>query len=115
MPHAFTQWSRSALVVALTLLSSCTMGRVHDRMSYWTKQTHDNLPSGTSLADAEKFFTAHGLKLACCVLNPDKQYFALERKVGRFFITEYDVAILVTLSDTQQVAAVEVERWGVGL
>jgi hypothetical protein len=45
--------------------------------------------------------------------NPE-QHYVLERKVGRNFWIEYDVAVLVEFSSSGEVLAVRVERWGVG-
>jgi hypothetical protein len=103
--------------VLLALLEGCTLGRVNDRVAYWDAETRQHLPSGTALSEAQQFFAARGLTLACCVSGPPgaaEYYFAKEGKVGRFFFTEYDVAVLVALSPSQQVETVRVERWGVG-
>ena len=87
-------------------------------MAYWDAEMRQHLPPGTAFSEAQQFFAARGLTLTCCVSGPPgaaKYYFAKERKVGRVFFTEYDVAVLVGLSASQQVETVRVERWGVGL
>jgi len=78
---------------------------------------HTHLPAGTSLTDAEQFFASRGLSLKCCVQAPPgpQYHFALERKVGYFVFTQYDVAILVAVDGTQHIKDAHVERWGVGL
>ena len=109
---------RLSLVVLLALVEGCTLGRVRDRMAYWDAETRQHLPPGTTLSEAQQFFATRGLALACCVSGPPgaaKYHFAKERKVGRFLFTEYDVAVLVALSPSQQVETVRVERWGMGL
>jgi hypothetical protein len=39
----------------------------------------------------------------------------MERNVGRYFIVEYSVAVVVEVSPDDRVMRVDVERWGVGL
>jgi hypothetical protein len=110
--------SRLSLPMLLALVAGCTLGRVNERMAYWDAETRQHLPPGTTLSEAQHFFATRGLTLACCVSGPPgaaSYHFAKERKVGRFLFTEYDVAVLVALSPSQQVEAVRVERWGVGL
>jgi hypothetical protein len=113
-----SQCLRVSLLFASTLSCGCSLDRVNERVSYWDAETRAHLPVGTSLADAEQFFATRGLTLTCCVSGPPgapKYYSATERKVGRLLFTEYDVAILVALGDSQRVESVRVERWGVGL
>jgi hypothetical protein len=105
------------LLLAAVLASGCSLGRVNERMAYWDTETRTHLPAGTALADARQFFAARGLALRCCVSGSPgagKYYVAREPKVGRFLFTEYDIAVLVALTASQQVASVRVERWGVG-
>jgi hypothetical protein len=118
MPTPLSLSLRCCLVLVSVVASGCSFGRVNERMVYWSTETQAYLPSGTSLADADRFFLARGLKLTCCVSGPagaPKYYYAAEHNVGRMFITEYDVAILVSLNASQEVEGVRVERWGVGL
>ena len=118
MSLRFARCSRLSLLVLLALLDGCSLGRVNERMTYWDTETRQHLPRGTAFSEAQQFFAARGLTLACCVSGPPgaaKYYFAKERKVGRFLFTEYDVAVLVALGASQQVETVRVERWGVGL
>jgi hypothetical protein len=105
-------------IFSLLCLWSCTTGRVATRLSYWTSETRDHLPIGTKLPDAERFFEARGLQLRCCVsAEPDlpKSYFAVEHDVGRLLWMQYNVAVLVRISDAGQVESVRVQRWGLGL
>jgi hypothetical protein len=114
----FARCPRLSLLVLVALLDGCSLGRVNERMAYWDAKTRQHLPPGTAFSEAQQFFATRGLTLACCVSGPPgagKYYFAKERKVGRFFFTEYDVAVLVALSASQKVETVRVERWGVGL
>jgi hypothetical protein len=105
-------------VVLTGLLCSCSLGRVNERMAYWTSETHEHLVIGSSVAEAQRFFEARGITLTCCVSGPpgaERYYYAVERKVGSFLLTDYDVAILVALGSSKEVQAVRVERWGFGL
>ena len=123
-PHHYKEFYVPALLLqsqhscGSSGLSGCSLGRVNDRMTYWTSEANSHLPAGTSLDDAQRFFETHGLHLRCCVSGPPgaaRYYYATERKVGRFFFTEYDVAVLVALTPARSVESVRVERWGVGL
>jgi hypothetical protein len=106
-----------AVSITFLLLGGCSTARLHERMSYWDAETRAHLPVGSTLADAEQFFTARGLSLRCCVSAPPgpQYHFAVERKVGYVVFTQYDVAILVGLDETRHVDSVHVERWGIGL
>jgi hypothetical protein len=76
------------------------------------------LPPGSTLQQANEFFSSRGSSLRCCVRSPPQipqAYYVLEHNVGFFLLTTYDVAVLVTLSDTDKVQSVKVQRWGVGL
>ena len=110
--------STLCLLATALVASGCSLGHVNARMAYWMSETKSHLPTGTALADAQSFFEARGLKLVCCVSGPagaPRYYFALERRVGRFAFTEYNIAVLVALSPAQQVQSVRVERWRIGL
>jgi hypothetical protein len=104
-------------VVAIAL-GGCTIGRVNERVAYWSRTTAEKLPPGSTLQDAKDLFAAAGLEFVCCVsaepqLKPS--WYAMERNVGRYFIVEYSVAVLVEVSPDDRVVRVDVERWGVGL
>jgi len=111
---------RSAALVAMSVVilvaSGCSTARVDERITYWKAETDAHLKIGTSRHDAEAFFTARSATLKCCVSGPlgPMQHYALERNVGRFLWTEYDVAVLVDFSPAEEVRAVHVQRWGVG-
>jgi hypothetical protein len=102
---------------AALALAGCSMGRVNSRVAYWQKQTEIHVPAGTSLKDAQAFFSSQGLELRCCMSGPDIQgaYSASERGVGRFGFTEYSVLIVADVSASQVVDRVRVLRIGVGL
>ncbi len=107
-----------SLVAVSTVLAACSLGRVNTRVTYWATETRAHLPVGASLDDVRRFFAARGLRMNCCVSAPpggSRYYFALERKVGRFVFTEYDVAVLIAFTSDERVESVRVERWGVGL
>jgi len=86
-------------------------------MEYWTNETSRNLPPGSTLKQAEEFFSARGLRLSCCISGPDIKdaYVATERNVGRVLWTEYDVSIIVDVEKDGRVERTRVLRWGVGL
>jgi len=105
-----------ALFLAL-LLAGCTTYKVDKRVSYWQAETSEHLKQGASLAQATNFFKSKGLELKCCINGPDinNAYLAREKNVGRFFLVEYDVVILVSISSEKKVEKIRVQRWGVGL
>jgi hypothetical protein len=47
-----------------TCFVGCTMGRVNQRLAYWSKTTAEKLPSGSTLQDAKDLFSKAGLKYA---------------------------------------------------
>ena len=101
----------------LFCFSGCTTYRVDERQAYWEGEIRKNLPSGVSLDEAKQFFSARGLDLHCCVSGPgmENSHLALERNVGQFLWTEYDIAVVVDISKAQRVEKTRVLRWGVGL
>lgn len=101
----------------LLCFSGCTTFRVDERQAYWESEIKKNLPSGASLEEAKQFFFKRGLDLHCCMSGPgmNNAHLALERKVGQFLWTEYDIAIVVDISKAQHVEKVRVMRWGIGL
>jgi hypothetical protein len=107
----------AACYLLITLLSGCATTAVDTRIHYWEKETSANLPIGSSKLQAQEFFKARSAELKCCVSAPPGPTFHLvhERKVGHGFLMEYDVVVLVEISNTDQVAAVKVQRWGLGL
>jgi hypothetical protein len=98
-------------------LTACSTTAVDARMTYWRAETAAQLPLGATKAQAEEFFTARGAELKCCVAAPPgpKFHFINERKVGHGFMMEYDVVVLVQISDADRVESVLVQRWGIGL
>jgi hypothetical protein len=102
---------------AALILAGCSMGRVNSRVAYWQMQTKVHVPAGTSLKDAQSFFSSRGLDLRCCMSGPDIRdaYSASERDVGRFGFTEYSVVIVADVSASNVVDRVRVLRIGVGL
>jgi hypothetical protein len=106
------------IAVLATVSGGCTIGRVNERVAYWSKTTAQKLPPGSTLQDAKDLFAAAGLTFVCCVsAEPDLKpsWYAMERNVGRYFIVEYSVAVLVEVSPDDRILRVGVERWGVGL
>src|SRR5438067_1119126 len=105
------------LLVLTSLLAGCAVGVIDERIEYWNSETSRNLPPGSTLKQAEDFFSHRGLKLSCCVSGPDNKnaYMAIERNVGRVLWSEYDVAIIVDFTKDEQVQRTRVLRWGVGL
>ncbi len=69
------------------------------------------------MAVASAVFKAQGVDLRCCTSGPDFRdaYVAIERKVGRSFLIEYDVAVIVEVAPGEKIQRVRVQRWGVGL
>jgi hypothetical protein len=106
-----------ATFTLIAFLAACSTVAVNQRVAYWQGETERYLSSSSTLAQAEEFFVARGLKLVCCVSQPPgpAHHYALERSVGQLLWTEYHVAVLVELTDTQRVRSVRVERWGIGL
>ena len=74
------------------------------------------LPLGSSLSEAQAFFSARGTTLLCCVRMPPQaeRHYVLERRLGQGFMREYDLAVLVEFSPAGHVASLSVQRWGVG-
>jgi len=108
----------TVFVIALLVgLSGCSTALVDERIAYWSTSAKESLPPGTTLQEAKNFFASKGLELRCCVSGPDitDAYFTSERKVGRNFFVEYDVAIIVDITQDQRVERIRVQRWGVGL
>jgi hypothetical protein len=105
------------LVAVGSLLSGCSYKAVTKRVDYWTAETKLHLPPGTSLSEAKKYLTSQCLELTCCVNGPDihNSYLAIDKKVGRAFFTEYDIAIIIDTSKDDHIKRVRVQRWGVGL
>jgi len=99
------------------VLSACTIGRVNERVSYWTKETTAHVPVGASIEDAKAFFASRGLETRCCTSGFDSApaITATERDVGRFVFTEYSVLIVVDMTSDRRVSGVRVFRIGVGL
>jgi hypothetical protein len=95
----------------------CSMDRVNSRVTSWQKQIDAHVPAGTSLKDAQAFFSSKGLELRCCMSGPNihDAYAASERNVGRFAFTEYSVLIVADVSANQLIDRVRVLRIGVGL
>ena len=106
-----------AMVCSALFTVGCSMGKVNERVAYWTKITADQVPPGSTLEKAQSVLSAHGLQLRCCVSGPDNKqsYFASEKDVGRFFFTEYSVVVIVNFSRDNNVEDARVERWGLGL
>ena len=105
------------IVIALSI-AGCSTHRVKERISYWESETGRYLPQGSTLQQAEEFFSSRGSKLMCCMRSPPQipeAHYVLERKIGYALWMEYDVAVLVIVSDDQRVQSVKVQRWGVGL
>jgi hypothetical protein len=103
--------------IFVSMLAGCSTTAVDARMTYWRTETAARLPLGATKAQAEEFFTARGAELKCCVTAPPgpKFHFINERKVGHGFMMEYDVVVLVQISDADRVESVLVQRWGIGL
>ena len=109
---------RALVAVATLLFQGCTTYLLEEHISYWKTETEKYLPVGSTLQEAQDFFAGRGIELRCCVSAPPEitnAYFALERKVGRVLWTQYDVAILVDVSETQKVERTRVQAWGMGL
>jgi hypothetical protein len=97
--------------------TACTIGRVNQRVDYWSKTVAERLPPGSTLQDAKDLFSRAGLKFVCCVsAEPSlkRSWYATERDVGRLLWMRYSVAVLVEVAPDDRVAHVEVERWGLG-
>jgi hypothetical protein len=112
--------SRLLAIVFTVALSGagCSTHRVKERMAYWETESSRYLPPGSTLQQAKDFFSSRGSSLLCCLRSPPQipqAYYVLEHDVGFFLLTSYSVAVLVTLSDTDKVESVKVQRWGVGL
>ena len=99
------------------IVASCTSSRVDERMTYWSKVVANQVRAGSTIEGAKSVIAAQGLTLTCCVSGPDNKqsYFALEKHVGRFLFTEYDIAVIVNVSNDNHVTDARVERWGLGL
>ena len=93
------------------------MGRVYERIAYWEAETKNGLPVGTKIEEAQRFFSARGVELGCCVSAPGMReaHYAREAEVGSFGLVRYDVVVLVSSDASKQLQAVQVQRWGVGL
>jgi hypothetical protein len=106
-----------AVICSALVAAGCSTWRVNERVAYWSKITADQVPSGSTLENAQTVLAAHGLPLRCCVSGPDNKqsYFASDKNVGRFFFTEYSVVVIVNVSRDGHVEDARVERWGVGL
>jgi hypothetical protein len=106
-----------AVICSALVAAGCSTGRVNERVAYWSKITADEVHAGSTLEHAQTVLASHGLPLRCCVSGPDNKqsYFALENNVGRFFLTEYSVVVIVNASKDGRMEDARVERWGVGL
>lgn len=106
----------SCILLAASI-SSCSIAAVNSRTAYWRAETDTHLPIGATKRQAEEFFAARGVELKCCVTAPPGPtfHFTIERNVGRNFLMEYDVVVLVKISATERVESISVQRWGVGL
>lgn len=105
-------------ILLATCSAGCTIGRVNQRLAYWSKTTEEKLPPSSTLQDAKDLFSNAGLKFICCVSaepNLKRSWYATERKVGRLLWMEYSVVVLVQVEPDDRVVQVRVERWDVGL
>jgi len=104
-------------IILLLFVAGCSMSRVTERERYWVETTAARMPMGTPLSEAKAIFASNGLELRCCMSGPEitNAFYAQERKVGRAFIMEYDVVIIVDVSKDDRVERVRVQRLGVGL
>ncbi len=110
------RYLKFAAACSASLVASCSSSRVDERMTYWSKVISNQVPSGSTIESARSVLATHGLSLTCCVSGPDEKqsYFAVEKRVGRFLFTEYDVAVIINVSKDNHVADARVEKWGVG-
>jgi len=105
-----------ALLPLLLALGACANANLDARLAYLQQETARGLPLGSSLSEAQAFFSARGATLLCCVRMPPQaeRHYVLERRLGQGFMREYDVAVLVEFSPAGRVASLSVQRWGVG-
>lgn len=95
----------------VSLLFGC--GSAETRRDFWDRQIAEELPEGSREADVRQFLESRELEYSYA--EDERTFYAIERAVEQWLIVDYSVTMELQMSESGELASVDLFVVGTGM